>query len=82
MPYLGPDGKTRVSVRYENGRPIEIERVLISTRHKDGVDSETLIKPDLWEHVVHPILPASCTTRRSCSTTAATTSSSTRRASS
>jgi S-adenosylmethionine synthetase len=58
MPYLRPDGKTQVTVRYENGRPIEIEKVLISTQHKPGVDSETLIKPDLWEHVVHPILPA------------------------
>jgi S-adenosylmethionine synthetase len=57
MPYLGPDGKTQVTVRYENGRPIEIERILISTQHKDGVDAETLIKPDLWEHVVHPVLP-------------------------
>ena len=37
MPYLGPDGKTQVTVRYENGRPIEIERLLISTQHKDGV---------------------------------------------
>src|SRR6185295_9657567 len=58
MPYLGPDGKTQVTVRYENHRPIEIERILISTQHKDGVDAETLIKPDLWEHVVHPVLPA------------------------
>ena len=58
MPYLGPDGKTQVTIRYENGRPIEIERILISTQHKDGVDAETLIKPDLWEHVVHPVLPA------------------------
>jgi len=57
MPYLGPDGKTQVTVRYENGRPIEIERILISTQHKDGVDNDTLIKPDLWEHVVHPVLP-------------------------
>jgi S-adenosylmethionine synthetase len=58
--YLRPDGKTQVTVRYENGRPIEIEKVLISTQHMDGdgIDSETLIKPDLWEHVVHPILPA------------------------
>jgi S-adenosylmethionine synthetase len=55
--YLGPDGKTQVTVRYENGLPIEIERILISTQHKDGVDAETMIKPDLWEHVVHPILP-------------------------
>src|ERR671929_1307857 len=58
MPYLRPDGKTQVTVRYENNRPIEIEKILISTQHKPGVDSETLIKPDLWEHVVRPILPA------------------------
>src|SRR5213596_504090 len=58
IPYLRPDGKTQVTVRYENGRPIQIEKVLISTQHKPGVDSDTLIKPDLWEHVLHPILPA------------------------
>jgi S-adenosylmethionine synthetase len=58
LPYLRPDGKTQVTVRYESGRPIEIEKILISTQHKPGVDSETLIKPDLWEHVVHPILPS------------------------
>jgi S-adenosylmethionine synthetase len=57
MPYLRPDGKTQVTIRYENGVPIEVEKVLISTQHKPGVDSDTLIKPDLWEHVVHPILP-------------------------
>jgi S-adenosylmethionine synthetase len=57
MPYLGPDGKTQVTVRYENGLPIEIERVLISTQHNEGVDSQTLIKPDLWEQVVAPVLP-------------------------
>ena len=57
MPYLGPDGKTQVTVRYENGQPIEIEKILISTQHKDGIDGETLIKPDLWEHVVDPVLP-------------------------
>src|SRR2546421_3066830 len=53
VPYLRPDGKTQVTVRYESGRPIEIEKVLISTQHKPGVDSETIIKPDLWEHVLH-----------------------------
>jgi S-adenosylmethionine synthetase len=57
LPYLRPDGKTQVTVRYEHGRPIEIEKILISTQHKPGVDSETLIRPDLWEHVVHPMLP-------------------------
>jgi S-adenosylmethionine synthetase len=58
VPYLRPDGKTQVTVRYENGQPIEIEKVLISTQHKDGVDTDSLIRPDLWEHVIHPILPA------------------------
>jgi S-adenosylmethionine synthetase len=57
LPYLRPDGKTQVTVRYENNQPIEIEKVLISTQHQEGVDTESLIKPDLWEHVVHPILP-------------------------
>jgi S-adenosylmethionine synthetase len=55
--YLRPDGKTQVTVRYESGRPIEIEKVLISTQHSDGADCETLIRPDLWEHVLHPVLP-------------------------
>jgi S-adenosylmethionine synthetase len=58
LPYLRPDGKTQVTVRYENDRPIEVEKVLISTQHGPGLDSDTLIKPDLWEHVLHPILPA------------------------
>jgi S-adenosylmethionine synthetase len=58
LPYLRPDGKTQVTVRYENGHPIEIEKVLISTQHRDGVDCDSLIRPDLWEHVLHPILPA------------------------
>jgi S-adenosylmethionine synthetase len=57
VPYLRPDGKTQVTVRYQEGRPVEIVKLLISTQHADGVDSETLIKPDLWEHVVHPMLP-------------------------
>jgi S-adenosylmethionine synthetase len=58
LSYLRPDGKTQVTVRYENGQPIEIEKILISTQHSDGVDVDTLIKPDVWERVVHPILPA------------------------
>jgi S-adenosylmethionine synthetase len=57
LPYLGPDGKTQVTVRYEDGRPAGIERVLISTQHDEDVDSETRIKPDLFEHVVRPVLP-------------------------
>jgi S-adenosylmethionine synthetase len=62
LPYLRPDGKSQVTVRYEvdgNGaqRPVEIERVLISTQHRDGLDVEALVKPDLIEHVLRPILP-------------------------
>jgi S-adenosylmethionine synthetase len=57
LPYLRPDGKTQVTVRYRDGRPVWIEKILISTQHKPGVDATTLIKPDLWEHVVRPILP-------------------------
>ena len=64
LPYLRPDGKAQVTIRYEvdehgRQRPVEIERILVSTQHRDGLDSETLIKPDLIEHVLHPILPHS-----------------------
>ena len=63
LPYLRPDGKSQVTVRYEvdeHGiqRPVEIERVLISTQHREGLDVESLMKPDLLEHVVEPILNA------------------------
>jgi S-adenosylmethionine synthetase len=54
--YLRPDGKTQVSVRYLDGRPVEIEKLLISTQHAEG--SEPQIPDDLWEHVVTPILPS------------------------
>ncbi len=62
LPYLRPDGKAQVSIRYEvdgDGRqtPVEIERVLVSTQHREGLDPETMIKPDLIEHVLRPILP-------------------------
>jgi S-adenosylmethionine synthetase len=56
IPYLGPDGKTQVTIRYENDRPVEVAKVLISTQHREDVDGETLIKNDLWEHVVEPVL--------------------------
>src|SRR5664279_1662112 len=54
--YLGPDGKTQVSVRYAEGRPVSIDKLLISTQHDEGVDSQSQIRPDLWEHVVLPVL--------------------------
>src|SRR5436190_2905440 len=62
LKYLRPDGKAQVTVRYEvddEGRqtPVEIVRVLVSTQHAEGCDAESLIKPDLIERVLHPILP-------------------------
>ena len=57
MPYLRPDGKTQVTVDYENGRPKRLRTVLISSQHGPGLDTETLLKPDLQEHVIHPLLP-------------------------
>src|ERR671937_585173 len=53
--YLRPDGKTQVTVRYRDGRPVAIERVLISTQHREG--AEAVIRDDLWEHVIEPVLP-------------------------
>jgi S-adenosylmethionine synthetase len=55
VPYLRPDGKTQVTVRYVDGQPVEIEKLLISTQHRDG--AEPLIKDDLWEQVVEKVLP-------------------------
>jgi S-adenosylmethionine synthetase len=58
LPYLRPDGKTQVTFDYEDGRPVRLKTVLISTQHAPGLDAETLIKPDLIEHVIHPLVPA------------------------
>jgi S-adenosylmethionine synthetase len=62
LPYLRPDGKTQVTIRYEEDdtgrrRPVEIERVLISTQHREGLDIDVQLRPDLVEHVLRPILP-------------------------
>jgi S-adenosylmethionine synthetase len=62
LPYLRPDGKAQVTIRYEvdeheHQRPVEIERILVSTQHREGLDVDSLIKPDIVEHVLHPILP-------------------------
>src|SRR6187200_2640086 len=62
LPYLRPDGKAQVTIRYEvdeQGRqtPVEIERILVSTQHSNGISSEDLIKPDIIDRVLRPILP-------------------------
>ncbi|HEX8976525.1 MAG TPA: methionine adenosyltransferase [Solirubrobacteraceae bacterium] len=55
LPYLRPDGKTQVSVRYVDGQPVAVEKLLISSQHAEGAEDQ--IKADLWEHVVTPVLP-------------------------
>lgn len=61
LPYLRPDGKTQVSVVYEDGKPVGIDTILVSTQHDASIDGnaepevvQARIKSDLWEHVVLP----------------------------
>ena len=58
VPYLRPDGKTQVTFEYEHGIPVRLSHVLVSTQHQDGVDRDTMIRPDLIEQVIRPIVPA------------------------
>lgn len=62
LDYLRADGKTQVSIRYEDGRPVRLETVLISTQHKPGVDLIEQLHPDLIKHVIEPTLPDSLDT--------------------
>jgi S-adenosylmethionine synthetase len=62
LPYLRPDGKTQVTVAYEDGRPVGIDTILVSTQHTatignitDPAAVQTQIKDDLWKFVVEPI---------------------------
>jgi S-adenosylmethionine synthetase len=57
IPYLRPDGKTQVTYEYEDGRPVALKGVLISTQHQDGIDRDTVIKPDLEEQVIRHVIP-------------------------
>ena len=58
VPYLRPDGKTQVTFDYEDGRPVRLRTVLVSTQHAPGIDRDTMIRPDLIEHVIRPVIPA------------------------
>ena len=57
LPYLRPDGKSQVTVRYEDGKPVEIVKVVLASQHAESADLQSIIYPDLLEHVVEPILP-------------------------
>jgi S-adenosylmethionine synthetase len=57
LPYLRPDGKSQVTIRYENDKPVMVETVVISTQHAPLIDIDTQIKPDMKEFVIKPIIP-------------------------
>ncbi len=55
LSYLRPDGKTQVTVKYIGGKPVSVEKILISTQHAEGVDIDVQLRPDLIEHVIKPV---------------------------
>lgn len=58
LPYLRPDGKTQVSVRYsEEGKPLQLDAIVVSSQHSEAVELEQL-RADIREHVINPIAPA------------------------
>ena len=56
IPYLRPDGKSQVTIEYEDGRPLRVDTVLISAQHREEVDVETLLAPDVEAEVIDPVL--------------------------
>lgn len=58
LAYLRPDGKTQVTVRYEDGKPVEVTTIVISTQHAAEIEDMGKIKADLIEHVITPVMAA------------------------
>ena len=56
LDYLRPDGKSQVSIEYVDGKPIRVDTVLISAQHREEVDVETLLRPDIEAEVIDPVL--------------------------
>jgi S-adenosylmethionine synthetase len=57
VPYLRPDGKTQITIDYENGKPVRLKNVVVSSQHNAGIDRSHQIEPDLIEHVIRPVIP-------------------------
>jgi S-adenosylmethionine synthetase len=57
LDYVRPDGKTQVTIEYEDGRPKRLSTVLISTQTGPGIDVDKQLRPDLIEHVIKPLIP-------------------------
>ena len=56
VPYLRPDGKTQVTIEYVDGKPVRLDTVVVSSQHAADIDLDTLLKPDIAEHVITPVL--------------------------
>ena len=56
VPYLRPDGKTQVTIEYVDDKPVRLDTVVLSSQHAGDIDLDTLLKPDIEEHVVRPII--------------------------
>jgi S-adenosylmethionine synthetase len=56
VPYLRPDGKTQVTIEYVDGKATRLDTVVVSSQHAEDIDLETLLKPDVEEHVVRPVI--------------------------
>jgi S-adenosylmethionine synthetase len=56
VPYLRPDGKTQVTIEYVDGKAVRLDTVVVSSQHAEDIDLDTLLKPDIEEHVVRPVL--------------------------
>jgi S-adenosylmethionine synthetase len=56
LPYLRPDGKSQVTIEYEDGKPVRVHTVVISAQHGEDVDIASLLAPDVREHVIDPVL--------------------------
>jgi S-adenosylmethionine synthetase len=56
VPYLRPDGKTQVTIEYIDGKPARLDTVVVSSQHAADIDLDTLLKPDIAEHVIMPVI--------------------------
>jgi S-adenosylmethionine synthetase len=56
VPYLRPDGKTQVTIEYVDERPKRLDTVVVSSQHASDIDLDTLLKPDIEEHVIRPVV--------------------------
>ena len=60
IPYLRPDAKTQVTLEYEGSRPVRLRTVLVSTQHRDGIDRDRMIRPDVTEQIIEPVIAEWC----------------------